>query len=53
MRIYNISGWLLVLAYALGCMYFAPGNIGPWNGLAIGAATSSSAGSSAACTCPA
>ena len=38
MRIYNISGWLLVLAYALGCMYFAPGNIGPWNGLAIGAA---------------
>jgi sn-1 stearoyl-lipid 9-desaturase len=38
MRIYNISGWLLVLAYALGCMYFAPLNIGPWNGLALGAA---------------
>jgi stearoyl-CoA desaturase (delta-9 desaturase) len=38
MRIYNVSGWLLVLAYALGCMYFAPPDIGPWNGLGVGAA---------------
>jgi len=38
MRIYNISGWLLVVAYALACMYFAPPTLGPWLGLAIGAA---------------
>src|SRR5262245_56526557 len=37
MRIYNVSGWLLVVAYALACMYFAPPTIGPWLGLAIGA----------------
>ena len=38
MKIYNIIGWALVLAYALACMYFAPPSIGPWLGLAIGAA---------------
>jgi fatty-acid desaturase len=38
MRIYNITGWALVVAYALACMYFAPPSIGPWAGLAIGAA---------------
>jgi stearoyl-CoA desaturase (delta-9 desaturase) len=37
MRIYNIAGWALVLAYALACMYFAPPAIGPWTGLLIGA----------------
>jgi stearoyl-CoA desaturase (delta-9 desaturase) len=38
MRIYNVAGWALVLAYALACMYFAPPAIGPVAGLAIGAA---------------
>ena len=38
MKIYNIAGWALVLAYALACMYFAPAAIGPWTGLLIGAA---------------
>ena len=38
MKIYNVSGWLLVLAYALACMYFAPTDLGPWLGLLIGAA---------------
>ena len=35
MKIYNVSGWLLVLAYALACMYFAPTDLGPWLGLLI------------------
>ena len=38
MRVYNITGWALVLGYALACMYFAPPAIGPWFGLLIGAA---------------
>ena len=38
MRIYNVTGWALLLALALACMYFAPPHIGPWAGLAIGAA---------------
>ena len=38
MKIYNVAGWALVLAYALACMYFAPSAIGPWFGLLIGAA---------------
>ena len=38
MKIYNVAGWALVLAYALACMYFAPPDIGPWTGLAVGAA---------------
>ena len=38
MKIYNVAGWALVLAYALACMYFAPPDIGPWAGLLIGAA---------------
>jgi len=38
MKIYNVIGWALLLAYALACLYFAPPNIGPGVGLAIGAA---------------
>lgn len=38
MKSYNVYGYLLILAYALGCMYFAPPQFGPWGGLAIGAA---------------
>jgi stearoyl-CoA desaturase (delta-9 desaturase) len=38
MKVYNVAGWALVLAYALACMYFAPPAIGPWFGLGLGAA---------------
>ncbi|HEX3118277.1 MAG TPA: hypothetical protein VHP80_04215, partial [Candidatus Acidoferrum sp.] len=37
MKIYNVYGYLTILAYALACMYFAPAHLGPWFGLAIGA----------------
>ena len=38
MKSYNLYGYLLILLYALGCLYFAPAAIGPWLGLAIGTA---------------
>jgi sn-1 stearoyl-lipid 9-desaturase len=38
MKIYNVAGWALLLVYALACLYFAPPDIGPGIGLAIGAA---------------
>lgn len=38
MRIYNAIGYALIACYAAACMAFAPPAIGPWAGLAIGAA---------------
>jgi stearoyl-CoA desaturase (delta-9 desaturase) len=38
MRIYNVIGYALILAYALASMVFAPPHLGPWGGLAVGAA---------------
>ena len=38
MKSYDVAGYAIILAYALACMYFAPSHIGPWLGLAIGAA---------------
>lgn len=38
MKIYNVAGYALILAYALACMHFAPPHLGPWMGLSIGAA---------------
>ena len=38
MKTYNLIGHALILVYALACMVFAPPEIGPWAGLAIGAA---------------
>ena len=38
MRIYNVAGHALIAVYALACMAAAPAAIGPWAGLAIGAA---------------
>jgi len=35
---YNVVGYAIILAYALACVNFAPPHIGPWTGLAIGAA---------------
>jgi len=37
-KTYNAGGYAIILIYALACAYFAPPNIGPWMGLAIGAA---------------
>ena len=38
MRIYNAIGYAIIVVYAAACMLFAPPAIGPWAGLAIGAA---------------
>jgi stearoyl-CoA desaturase (delta-9 desaturase) len=38
MRIYNVLGYSLLVAYTAACLYFAPPQIGPWTGLLIGAA---------------
>ena len=35
MKIYNVTGYLIILVYMLACMYSAPGNLGPWTGLGI------------------
>ncbi len=37
MKIYNFIGYLIILLYALACMYSAPAHLGPWAGLLIGA----------------
>jgi sn-1 stearoyl-lipid 9-desaturase len=37
MRIYNVLGYSVLVAYAMACLYFAPPQIGPWTGLLIGA----------------
>ena len=38
MKIYNVAGYSIIAVYALACVVFAPPAIGPWMGLAIGAA---------------
>jgi len=37
-KIYNVIGYLIILAYILACMYSSPAHLGPWTGLLIGAA---------------
>jgi fatty-acid desaturase len=37
-RIYNVVGYALLVAYAAACFYVAPSHIGPWAGLLVGAA---------------
>jgi fatty-acid desaturase len=37
MKIYNAIGYLIILLYALACMYSSPAHLGPWAGLLIGA----------------
>jgi fatty-acid desaturase len=37
MKMYNISGYLIILGYMLACVYFAPERLGPWGGLLVGA----------------
>jgi fatty-acid desaturase len=36
MKIYNITGYLIIVAYMLACMYSAPTQLGPWAGMLIG-----------------
>src|SRR5246127_839868 len=36
-KIYSVTGYLIIFVYILACMYSAPGNLGPWTGLLIGA----------------
>jgi len=36
MKIYNVYGYLIILAYALACMFSPPIQLGPWKGLLIG-----------------
>jgi fatty-acid desaturase len=38
LKIYNVVGYLIIISYALACVYFAPPAIGPWLGLLIGSA---------------
>ena len=37
MRIYNVTGYLIILCYMLACMYSAPTHLGPWIRMLIGA----------------
>jgi fatty-acid desaturase len=37
-KIYNAIGYAIIVAYGLACMAFAPPHLGPWAGLAVGAA---------------
>src|SRR6202035_3185952 len=37
-KVYNVTGYLIILAYMLACMYSAPAHLGPWIGMLIGAA---------------
>jgi fatty-acid desaturase len=36
MKIYSITGYLIILLYLLACIYLAPPHLGPWIGLLIG-----------------
>jgi sn-1 stearoyl-lipid 9-desaturase len=36
MKIYNVTGYLIIVVYMLACMLFAPSNLGPWKGLLVG-----------------
>jgi hypothetical protein len=36
-KVYNFTGYAIILLYALACLATAPPHLGPWGGLAIGA----------------
>ena len=36
MKIYNLTGYLIILLYLLACTYSAPPHLGPWKGFLIG-----------------
>jgi fatty-acid desaturase len=35
MRIYNVTGYLIIVCYLLACMYSAPAHLGPWMGVSF------------------
>src|SRR5258708_17904806 len=35
MKIYNLTGYLIILSYMLACTFFAPAHLGPWAGILI------------------
>ena len=37
MKIYNLTGYLIILVYLMACVIAAPTHLGPWAGLLIGA----------------
>jgi fatty-acid desaturase len=37
MKIYSLTGYLIIILSMLACMYSAPPHLGPWKGLLIGA----------------
>jgi hypothetical protein len=37
-KVYNVIGYAIILLYAVACFVAAPAHLGPWTGLAIGAA---------------
>jgi len=37
-KIYNFTGYLIIAAYMLACLHFAPAHLGPWLGMLIGGA---------------
>jgi fatty-acid desaturase len=34
-KIYNLTGYLIILSYMLACVYFAPARLGLWNAMSI------------------
>ena len=36
MKIYNVTGYLIIVLYMLACMYSAPARLGPWVGILVG-----------------
>jgi stearoyl-CoA desaturase (delta-9 desaturase) len=36
MKIYNVTGYSIIVLYVLACIYSAPAHLGPWLGLLIG-----------------
>ena len=36
MKIYNLTGYLIIALYAVACVYSAPAHLAPWKGLLIG-----------------
>jgi fatty-acid desaturase len=36
MKIYNLTGYLIIVGYMLACAYSGPAHLGPWVGLLIG-----------------
>ena len=38
MKIYSLTGYLVIFSYLVACMYSAPAQLGPWKGIVMGGA---------------